>query len=79
MESHYNNSMNEINITNVEDKFIEFCEDISAQIEYGERCSIEVDDFEDFKPFIKNWEVVEELVKEENENGCSDKWSEIKF
>lgn len=68
-----------VTIENVEDKFLEFCEDVSAQIERGILDGLDISDFEEFKPFIKNWDVVVELVKEENENGFSDKWNDIEF
>lgn len=68
-----------ITLENVEDMFVEFSEDISARIERGWLDVLDESDFEEFKPFIKNWDVVVELVREENEEGYSDKWNDIEF
>jgi len=38
-----------------------------------------VADFEEFKPYILNWDTLLEIMDEENTEGFSERWEEVKF
>ena len=41
--------------------------------------TFEVADFEEFKPYILNWDTLLEIMDEENTEGVSERWEEVKF
>jgi len=41
--------------------------------------TFEVADFEEFKPYILNWDTLLEIMDEENTEGFSERWEEVKF
>jgi len=49
-------------------------------VEYlGDMGMICIEEFEVMRNNIKNWSVLEEIVKEEEEEGFSDRWEEVEF
>lgn len=63
----------------MEKRFNKFVEWYGDMVDRGSKYIFDLDDFLKFKPFIKNWEMVELCVYEENEEGESFNWDEIKF
>ena len=61
------------------DRFDKFVEWIGDKIDRGDEDEFDIRDFERFRYYILNWEVVERCVEEENELGCSCCWDEIEF
>jgi hypothetical protein len=68
-----------INKEKIEKEWDEFCENISDLIERGDIFELKVEDFEKWKEYIKNWDVVLEVIREENEEGYSEKWNNIEL
>ena len=61
------------------EKFDKLVELIGDKIDRGDEFEFELEMFERFRDYILNWEVVERCIEEENEEGFSDSWDEIKF
>ena len=58
----------------IEDLFAERVERIGDQ---GD--AFDVSHFEDLKPYIANWDTLLEIIDEENTQGFSERWEEVKF
>jgi hypothetical protein len=58
----------------IEDLFAQRVERIS---DYGD--AFDVSHFEDLKPYIANWDTLLEIIDEENTEGFSERWEEVKF
>ena len=58
----------------IEDLFIKRVEKIR---DHG--VTFDVSHFEDFKPYIGNWDTLLEVIDEENTIGPSERWEEVKF
>ena len=57
----------------IEDRF-------TRAVEYaGDVGEFNVQDFLEFKPYIANWDTLLEIIDEENTEGFSERWEEIKF
>ena len=57
----------------IEDRF-------ASAVEYaGDVGEFNVQDFLEFKPYIANWDTLLEIIDEENTEGFSERWEEIKF
>ena len=63
----------------MEDKFNRCVERYGDMIDRGSKMDFDIDDFLKYKKYIKNWEMVERCVEEENEEGESFNWDNIKF
>jgi len=61
------------------EKFDKLVELIGDKIDRGDEFEFDVRDFESFRDYVLNWEVVERCIEEENEEGFSDSWDDIKF
>jgi hypothetical protein len=61
------------------EKFDKLVELIGDKIDRGDEFEFDVRDFERFRDYVLNWEVVERCIEEENEEGFSDSWDDIKF
>ncbi len=60
-------------IESIEDRF-------ASAVEYaGDVGEFNVQDFLEFKPYIANWDTLLEIIDEENTEGFSERWEEIKF
>ena len=68
-----------INKEKIEKEWDEFCENISDLIERGDIFELKVEDFEKWREYIKNWDVVLEVIRGENEEGYSEKWNDIEL
>jgi len=58
----------------IEDLFAQRVERIS---DHGD--AFDVSHFEDLKPYIANWDTLLEIIDEENTEGFSERWEEVKF
>jgi len=58
-------------------RLFELVEKVSDEIDRGDRDCFELEDFEKFKDVV-NWELLKVIIKEENEEGFSDKWNDLK-
>ena len=57
----------------IEDRF-------ASAVEYaGDVGEFNVQDFLEFKPYIANWDTLLEIIDEENTEGFSERWEEVKF
>tara|TARA_R110002110_G_scaffold135418_7_gene319486 strand:- start:7282 stop:7485 length:204 start_codon:yes stop_codon:yes gene_type:complete len=63
----------------MESRFNRRVEWVGDMIDRGSKYLFELEDFECFRKFIKNWEMVELCVYEENEEGSSDNWDLVEF
>ena len=66
-------------LNNMENRFMRRVEWVGDMIDRGSKYLFELEDFEGFRKFIKNWEMVELCVYEENEEGESDNWDLVEF
>ena len=58
----------------IEDLFAQRVERIS---DHGD--AFDVSHFEDLKPYIANWDTLLEIIDEENTEGFSERWEEVRF
>ena len=58
-------------------RLFELVEKVSDEIDRGDRDCFELEDFEKFKDVV-DWELLKVIIKEENEEGFSDKWNDLK-
>ena len=58
------------------DKFVEWYGDM---IDRGDKDYFEIDDFERFRDYILNWDFVKLAIYEENNDGVSYLWDDVKF
>ena len=70
---------NQEDVDSIHNKFVQRIDIIAGKIDRGVEDEFDVRDFLDFKPYIKNWEKLEDAVEEENHDGESDLWDEIEF
>ena len=63
----------------MENRFNRFLEWYGDMVDRGGKYIFDLDDFLKFKKYIKNWEMVELCVYEENEEGECFNWDKIKF
>ena len=61
------------------DRFDKFVEWIGDKIDRGDLDEFDIGDFEKFKDYILNWDVLKRFVEEENHLGCSCGWDDIEF
>ena len=63
----------------MENRFNKFVSWYGDMVDRGSKMVFDIDDFLKFKKYIKNWDMVEKCIEEENEEGESFNWDEIKF
>ena len=63
----------------MEDRFNKFVEWVGDRIDRGEEYEFDLDMFEKYFPFIKNKDMLERCIDEENEEGSSDNWDNVEF
>ena len=67
------------NIKEIESEFLGLVERIADEIDRGSADVFEENSFKKFRPYIVNWETLLAAIEEENEEGYSELWDEIKF
>lgn len=63
----------------MEDRFNKFVEWVGDRIDRGDEYEFDLDMFYKYLPYIKNKDMLERCIDEENEEGCSDNWDNIIF
>ena len=63
----------------MEERFCKFVEWIGDRIDRGLEYEFDLEMFYKYLPYIKNKEVLERCIDQENEAGCSDCWDKIVF
>jgi len=63
----------------MEERFCKFVEWIGDRIDRGLEYEFDLEMFEKYLPFIKNVDMLERCIDEENEEGCSDNWNNVVF
>ena len=63
----------------MEERFGKYVEWVGDRIDRGLEYEFDLDMFLKYLPFIKNKDVLERCIDEENEEGCSYKWDDVKF
>lgn len=63
----------------MEERFGKFVEWIGDRIDRGLEYEFDLDMFYKYLPYIKNVEVLETCIDQENETGSSDCWDDIVF
>jgi len=58
------------------DKFVEWYGDM---VDRGDKDCFDINDFEKYKWFVLDWRVVKRCVEEENNDGVSYGWDDVKF
>ena len=61
------------------DRFDKFVEWYGDMIDRGSKDCFDIDDFEKYRKYILNWDMVKLSVFEENNDGISYKWDDVKF
>jgi len=61
------------------DRFDKFVEWYGDMIDRGSKDCFDIDDFEKYRKYILNWDMVKLSVFEENNDGVSYKWDDVKF
>jgi hypothetical protein len=63
----------------MEERFGKFVEWIGDRIDRGLEYEFDLEMFEIYFPYIKNRDMLETCIDQENETGSSDKWDDIVF
>jgi len=63
----------------MEDRFNKFVEWVGDRIDRGLEYEFDLDMFLKYLPFIKNKDMLERCIDEENEEGYSENWDNIEF
>lgn len=63
----------------MEERFCKFVEWIGDRIDRGVEYEFDLEMFYKYLPYIKNVDMLERCIDEENEAGSSDCWDEIVF
>ena len=63
----------------MEERFGKFVEWYGDMIDRGSKDCFDIDDFEKFRDYILNWDFVKLACYEENNDGISYKWDDVKF
>jgi len=63
----------------MEMRFMRRVEWVGDMVDRGSKYLFELEDFDRFRKYIRNWEMVELCVYEENEEGSSDNWDLVEF
>ena len=58
------------------DKFVEWYGDM---VDRGDKDCFDIDDFEKYREYILNWDFVKLAIYEENNDGVSYLWDDVKF
>ena len=61
------------------DRFDKFVEWYGDMVDRGDKDCFDIDDFEKYRKYILNWDMVKLSVFEENNDGISYKWDDVKF
>ena len=61
------------------DRFDKFVEWYGDMIDRGSKDCFDISDFEKYRKYILNWDMVKLSVFEENNDGVSYKWDDVKF
>ena len=61
------------------DRFDKFVEWYGDMVDRGSKDYFDIDDFEKYKKYILNWDFVKLACYEENNDGVSYKWDDVKF
>ncbi len=61
------------------DRFDKFVEWYGDMIDRGSKDCFDIDDFEKYRKYILNWDMVKLSIFEENNDGISYKWDDVKF
>jgi len=61
------------------DRFDKFVEWYGDMVDRGSKDCFDIDDFEKYRKYILNWDMVKLSVFEENNDGISYKWDDVKF
>ena len=63
----------------MEERFCKFVEWYGDMIDRGSKDYFDIDDFEKYRKYILNWDIVKLAIFEENNDGVSYKWNDVKF
>lgn len=63
----------------MEERFVKYVEWIGDRIDRGLEYEFDLEMFEKYFPYIKNRDMLERCIDEENEEGMSDCWNDIVF
>lgn len=63
----------------MEERFAKYVEWIGDRIDRGMEFEYDLEMFEKYFPFIKNLDMLEDCIDEENERGFSENWNNIVF
>ena len=63
----------------MEERFTRFVEWVGDRIDRGDEYEFDLEMFVKYFPFIKNLDMLERCIDEENEEGFSDSWDDIIF
>ena len=61
------------------DRFDKFVEWYGDMVDRGSKDCFDIDDFEKYRKYILNWDMVKLSIFEENNDGISYKWDDVKF
>jgi hypothetical protein len=71
--------MKTLTLSEIENKYGALVDSIADKIDRGDAHEFEVESFEEFRPFITNWDTLLEAIEEENDAGPSELWESVKF
>jgi hypothetical protein len=71
--------MTTLTLPEIENKYGALVDSIADKIDRGDAHEFEVESFEEFRPFITNWDTLLEAIEEENDAGPSELWESVKF
>ena len=63
----------------MEERFVKYVEWIGDRIDRGLEYEFDLEMFKKYFPYIKNKDMLERCIDEENEEGMSDCWNDIIF
>lgn len=63
----------------MQERFCKFVEWYGDMVDRGSKDYFDISDFEKYKKYILNWDFVKLAIFEENNDGVSYKWDDVKF
>ena len=63
----------------MENRFTKYVEWVGDKIDRGDIIEFDLEMFLKYLPFIKNRDMLERCIDEENEEGSSDNWDNVEF